>query len=132
MTDRDRQIRDLAHRIWEEEGRPHGQDQRHWSEAVRRHAEMADGEKMKADGKAAKSSKLATPKAAGKSDKAPKTDAKPKAKAKAEAVSIKPGAAESPKPKAKKAKGKVADASASTKTAKAGGKAGAASKPPKA
>ncbi|WP_082190110.1 DUF2934 domain-containing protein [Frateuria defendens] len=30
MTDREERIRQLAHRIWESEGRPAGQAQRHW------------------------------------------------------------------------------------------------------
>ncbi len=34
-TDRLERIRQMAHRIWESEGRPHGQDERHWRMAER-------------------------------------------------------------------------------------------------
>ena len=30
---RERRLREIAHRIWEDEGRPDGQDQRHWKMA---------------------------------------------------------------------------------------------------
>ena len=30
---RERRLREIAHRIWEEEGRPEGQDRRHWQMA---------------------------------------------------------------------------------------------------
>ncbi len=33
--DRERRIREIAHRIWEDEGRPPGQEQRHWEMAER-------------------------------------------------------------------------------------------------
>jgi Protein of unknown function (DUF2934) len=29
----DQRLREIAHRIWEEEGRPEGQEQRHWQMA---------------------------------------------------------------------------------------------------
>jgi hypothetical protein len=32
-TERDRRIRDIAYLIWEEEGRPEGQEERHWQMA---------------------------------------------------------------------------------------------------
>ena len=36
MTDeRTRRIQELAHSFWEQEGRPHGRDAQHWSEAER-------------------------------------------------------------------------------------------------
>jgi len=34
-SDREERIRDMAHRIWESEGRPQGQEQRHWKMAER-------------------------------------------------------------------------------------------------
>jgi hypothetical protein len=34
-TERLERIRQMAHRIWESEGRPHGQDERHWHMARR-------------------------------------------------------------------------------------------------
>ena len=33
--EREARIRDMAHRIWESEGRPHGQEDRHWKMAER-------------------------------------------------------------------------------------------------
>lgn len=35
MNDRDELIRRRAYAIWENEGRPEGQDQRHWAQASR-------------------------------------------------------------------------------------------------
>ncbi|WP_201312963.1 DUF2934 domain-containing protein [Dyella sp. EPa41] len=34
-ADREERIRQMAHRIWESEGRPYGQDERHWHMAER-------------------------------------------------------------------------------------------------
>ena len=33
MTNRDQRIRELAHRLWEQEGRPGSQEKRHWEMA---------------------------------------------------------------------------------------------------
>lgn len=33
MADREQQVREIAHRLWEEEGRPCGDDKRHWATA---------------------------------------------------------------------------------------------------
>lgn len=35
LADRDHYVRELAHSIWEAEGRPDGQAQRHWDMAER-------------------------------------------------------------------------------------------------
>ena len=35
MLDREQCVREIAHRLWEEEGRPSDQDQRHWHAAER-------------------------------------------------------------------------------------------------
>lgn len=40
MTDREQRIRAIAHRLWEEEGRPPDQEKRHWDAAER----MVDAE----------------------------------------------------------------------------------------
>lgn len=40
MDDRDELIRRRAYAIWESEGRPEGQDQRHWEQACRELAEQ--------------------------------------------------------------------------------------------
>ncbi len=43
-NDRDQRLRDIAHRIWEEEGRPWGEDPRHWelAEAILADEEVAE------------------------------------------------------------------------------------------
>jgi Protein of unknown function (DUF2934) len=35
MPDREHRVREVAHRLWEEEGRPFDQDKRHWAAAER-------------------------------------------------------------------------------------------------
>ena len=40
MSDREQRIRERAHKIWEDEGCPEGQNQRHWDMAAR----QIDGE----------------------------------------------------------------------------------------
>lgn len=35
MLDRERRVREIAHRLWEEEGRPADQEKRHWATAER-------------------------------------------------------------------------------------------------
>jgi len=35
MPDREQRVREIAHRLWEEEGRPHDQEKRHWHAAER-------------------------------------------------------------------------------------------------
>jgi Protein of unknown function (DUF2934) len=35
MNDREQQIRERAHQIWEEEGRPQGREREHWERAAR-------------------------------------------------------------------------------------------------
>ncbi len=35
MLDRDQCVREIAHRLWEEEGRPSDQEKRHWATAER-------------------------------------------------------------------------------------------------
>ncbi|MGY2372963.1 DUF2934 domain-containing protein [Pseudomonas sp. SDO524_S393] len=83
MSTEDKRIRELAHQIWESEGKPHGQDTRHW--------EMA---RKLAEAEALTPSK---PKAAAKPKTAPK--AAPKAK---------PAAAKAAAPKKPKAPPKPA------------------------
>ncbi|MBK5438016.1 DUF2934 domain-containing protein [Pseudomonas sp. TH32] len=81
MSTEDKRIRELAHQIWESEGKPHGEDARHW--------EMA---RKLAEAEALTPSK--TPKAAAKA----KPKAKPAAAAAAKpAAAPKPGAAPAPK-----------------------------------
>ena len=35
MSDREHRVREIAHRLWEEEGRPSDQEKRHWATAER-------------------------------------------------------------------------------------------------
>jgi hypothetical protein len=42
--ERTRRIQDRAHAIWEREGRPHGRDAQHWSEAEREIAAEDDAQ----------------------------------------------------------------------------------------
>jgi hypothetical protein len=35
MSQREQQVREIAHRLWEEEGRPADQEKRHWATAER-------------------------------------------------------------------------------------------------
>jgi hypothetical protein len=79
MSTEDKRIRELAHQIWETEGKPHGEDARHWEMARK----LAEAEAL-------------TP------SKAPKAAAKPKPKAKPPAPAPKPAAKPSAAPAAKK------------------------------
>ncbi|MGQ7863059.1 DUF2934 domain-containing protein [Pseudomonas sp. CBSPBW29] len=79
MSTEDKRIRELAHQIWESEGKPHGEDARHWEMARK----LAEAEAL-------------TP------SKAPKAAAKPKPKAKPPAPAPKPAAKPSAAPAAKK------------------------------
>ncbi|MFJ5487693.1 DUF2934 domain-containing protein, partial [Hansschlegelia beijingensis] len=36
MKDRERRIREIAYQLWEDAGRPEGQERQHWLEAERR------------------------------------------------------------------------------------------------
>jgi hypothetical protein len=35
MSEREQRVREIAHRLWEEEGRPSDQEKRHWATAER-------------------------------------------------------------------------------------------------
>ncbi|AZE94533.1 hypothetical protein C4J95_2516 [Pseudomonas orientalis] len=86
MSNEDKRIRELAHQIWESEGKPHGEDARHW--------EMA---RKLAEAEALTPSK---PKPAAKPKTAPKATpkAKPAAPAAAKPAPKKPAAPKKPKP----------------------------------
>ncbi|MDQ0667761.1 DUF2934 domain-containing protein [Pseudomonas sp. W2I6] len=79
MSTEDKRIRELAHQIWESEGKPHGEDARHWEMARK----LAEAEAL-------------TP------SKAPKAAAKAKPKAKPATAAPKPAAKPSAVPAAKK------------------------------
>ncbi|MHC8333708.1 DUF2934 domain-containing protein [Pseudomonas sp. LB3P25] len=79
MSINDKRIREFAYQIWESEGKPEGQDARHW-EMARKLAEaeaLAPSKSPKAAGTKAPASKSTNGKAA-----APKTKAKPAAASK--------------------------------------------------
>lgn len=106
MSADEKRIREFAYQIWESEGRPNGNDQRHWEMARK----LAEAEALAPDKTAARSaSKPRLPKI----DAA--ADAKPAAKAAGKAASAaKPAAKSAPKaaakPAAKPAPGKAAPA----------------------
>lgn len=98
MSDRDRAISDLAYQIWEQAGRPEGQDDRHWHEAQRRYDADHAGAASKATGAASGPSGLkasAKTKTPPVEPAAPKTVEPPRSKGKA-----KKPAADAPAPKA--------------------------------
>lgn len=74
MSTEDKRIRELAHQIWESEGKPHGEDARHWEMARK----LAEAEAL-------------TP-------SKPKAGAKPKASAPKPSPKAKPAAAAASKP----------------------------------
>ncbi|NWD91692.1 DUF2934 domain-containing protein, partial [Pseudomonas sp. K5002] len=63
MSTEDKRIRELAHQIWESEGKPHGEDARHW-EMARKLAEAEALTPSKAPKAAAKAKPKAKPAAA--------------------------------------------------------------------
>ncbi|TPK61802.1 DUF2934 domain-containing protein [Mesorhizobium sp. B2-4-15] len=77
--DRQERIRNRAHEIWQEEGQPAGQHERHWHQAT------ADIDREDATGTssaAKKATGAVKAKAASKEAKAPKKTSKPKKAAK--------------------------------------------------
>ena len=93
MSAEEKRIREFAYQIWESEGKPEGQEERHW--------EMA---RKLAEAEALTPSK---PKPAAKPKTAPKAAAKPKAAAPAAAkpAAKKPAAPKKPKPPAPGSRG---------------------------
>jgi len=47
--DRETKLRNLAHAIWEREGRPDGEHDRHWADAERELGEQADSQTVEGD-----------------------------------------------------------------------------------
>jgi hypothetical protein len=97
-TDRQRAIETAAHRIWEEDGRPHGRHEDHWAQAV---AEVDGADKPKPRKAAAKPGD-AKPTAAGAkpATKAPKEKATAAPKKPATAKAATSTAPKAPKPAA--------------------------------
>ena len=114
MPHRDKRIHEIAYLLWEQEGRPHGQDDRHWREAVAQYeAEQAaearieglSGEPAKDEPSTQSEKKPAEAKAeepAEKTKAAEEPAEKPKA-AKAEEPAEKPKAAKAEEPAEKRA-----------------------------
>ena len=66
MSPEDKRIRELAHQIWESEGKPHGQDTRHWEMARKlAEAEALTPSKPKAAAKPPKPSAPGPPRMLG-------------------------------------------------------------------
>ncbi|MCQ9423083.1 DUF2934 domain-containing protein [Pseudomonas sp. LJDD11] len=93
MSADEKRIREFAYQIWESEGRPNGNDQRHWEMARK----LAEAEALAPDKTAARSaSKPRLPKIDGALDA--KADAKPAGKASGKAApASKPAAKPAPK-----------------------------------
>jgi hypothetical protein len=71
MTDREDRIRQRAYEIWEQEGRPQGEDMRHWLQAFQEISASVDADSQPARKprakKATATDKTAKPKVASKS-----------------------------------------------------------------
>ena len=84
MSTDDKRIRELAYQIWESEGKPEGQEARHWEMACKLAEAEALAPKKPAKAAASKTpvSKTANGKAGESKVAAPKTKAKPAAASK--------------------------------------------------
>ncbi|NWC74768.1 DUF2934 domain-containing protein [Pseudomonas sp. P7759] len=78
MSTEDKRIRELAHQIWESEGKPHGEDARHW-EMARKLAEAEALTPSKPKASAPKPPAKAKPAAPAASKPAPPAAKKPPA-----------------------------------------------------
>ncbi|HEN8800698.1 DUF2934 domain-containing protein [Pseudomonas sp. CM25] len=95
MSVDEKRVREFAYQIWESEGKPEGQEDRHWDMARK----LAEAEALAPEGKgksAAKAKVAAKPKAAAsaKPAAAPKPPAEPKVAA---LPGVKPAAAKKPR-----------------------------------
>ena len=63
MPDREHRVREIAHRLWEQEGRPFDQDKRHWAAAER----MVDTEESAGAASASEVAREQAPRPAGTS-----------------------------------------------------------------
>ncbi|PLR61687.1 hypothetical protein QCBJ_19525 [Pseudomonas sp. QC2] len=90
MSTEDKRIRELAHQIWESEGKPHGEDARHWEMARKlAEAEALTPSKLKPTAKPKASAPKPPPKA---------KPAAPAASKPAPPAAKKPAAPKKPKP----------------------------------
>lgn len=107
-------IRRRAHELWESEGRPHGRDSDHWTQAE---AEIRGAGALEPTEKAAGSRKKpATSKAAGKSTRAAAESLSEVASTPAEGTKSAPAKPAKAKPAAPKAKAEDAPKAAAGKT----------------
>ncbi|UVM47864.1 DUF2934 domain-containing protein [Pseudomonas sp. B21-015] len=102
MSTDDKRIREFAYQIWESEGKPVGQEKRHWEMACKlAEAEaLAPGKSAKATGSKSVGNKSVASKPDGKLVNAKGIEATPKARAKPKA---KPAAASAVTPPGEKA-----------------------------
>ena len=89
MSTEDKRIRELAHQIWESEGKPHGEDARHWEMARK----LAEAEALTPSKPKASAKTKTAPKPPAKAKPAPPAASKPAAPA-----AKKPAAPKKPKP----------------------------------
>ncbi|KAA0984202.1 DUF2934 domain-containing protein [Pseudomonas sp. ANT_J12] len=95
MSTEDKRVREFAYQIWESEGKPEGQEERHWEMARK----LAEAEALAPK----KSSKAAAGKTPAASKANGKLDAKPDSKAPAAKAKAKPAAAAKVTPPGEKA-----------------------------
>jgi hypothetical protein len=88
MSNEDKRIRELAHQIWESEGKPHGEDARHWEMARK----LAEAEALTPSKPKAAAKPKTAPKAAAKAKPAEPAAAKPAPKKPAAPKKSKPPA----------------------------------------
>ncbi|KHK90893.1 DUF2934 domain-containing protein [Novosphingobium malaysiense] len=97
MTDKDQRIRERAHALWEQEGRPHGRHDAHWDQA----RQEIEGNEAKPAAK-----RPAAPKAKKSATKAPASPpATKKPAAGKKTATAAPKAAKTTKPRTKKPEG---------------------------
>jgi len=89
MNQREENISRRAYEIWEQEGRPHGQDMKHWLQAFKEFGEQADHAAGGVSAKPGAKTKSAKPRAAAKS--AAEKPAAKKTKAASIAITAAPG-----------------------------------------
>ncbi|CCM76062.1 DUF2934 domain-containing protein [Rhizobium mesoamericanum] len=93
MNEREENIRRRAYEIWEQEGRPHGQDMKHWLQAFKEFADQADGAARRGSTKQGGKAKSAKPGAATKSG----VEKQAGKKAKADPIAMTAGSGDKPR-----------------------------------
>ena len=75
MADREQQVREIAHRLWEEEGRPSDQEKRHWATAERMFDAEADAKRPREESAVGTGKRRAARKGASQAPAGPQTSA---------------------------------------------------------